>query len=134
MANFEQYTIIGHLGRDAEMRYTPQGEPVTSFSVAVSRNWKNEAGEWVGQTKWIKVSAWGQLAERTAELNKGQNVLVIGRLNGDKDGNPRTWQDREGKTRASFEMTAERVVLLDKREQGEAAGESAGEAGDDIPF
>lgn len=132
MANFEQCIFAGHLGKDAEMRYTPAGDPVTTFSLAVTKRWQ-ENGEWRSRTKWIRVACWRDLAERWASLTKGQNVMVIGTLQGDNNGNPRTWKDQSGETRASFEMTAERVLLLEKREQqGETGTQPGGD--EDIPF
>jgi len=128
MANFEQYLIIGHVGKDAEMRFAPNGEAVTSFSVAVSRNWMDEQGQWHGKTKWIRVSAWGKLAETCEKLKKGQNVLVSGQLNGDEHGNPRTWKGQDGTVRANFEMTAELVRLLEKREKEGEEAQAEGEA------
>ena len=73
--------IIGNLGRDPEMRYTPNGQAVTQFTVAVNRNYKDASGEWKEETEWFRVVAWAPLAERTAEyLRKGRKVYVEGRL------------------------------------------------------
>jgi single-strand DNA-binding protein len=87
--------IIGNLGRDPEMRYTPNGQAVTQFTVAVNRNYKDASGEWKEETEWFRVVAWGPLAERTAEyLRKGRKVYVEGRL-----------QTRSGKTRTARSAT-----------------------------
>jgi len=73
--------IIGNLGKDPEMRYTPNGQAVTQFTVAVNRNYKDASGEWKEETEWFRVVAWAALAERTAEyLRKGRKVYVEGRL------------------------------------------------------
>jgi len=81
--------IIGNLGRDPEMRYTPNGQAVTQFTVAVNRNYKDANGEWKEETEWFRVVAWGPLAERTAEyLRKGRKVYVEGRLQTRKLGRP----------------------------------------------
>ena len=73
--------LIGRLTRDPEMRYTPSGQAVTQFTVAVNRNYKDHDGNWQEETEWFRVVAWGPLAERTAEyLRKGRKVYVEGRL------------------------------------------------------
>ncbi len=113
--------IIGNLGRDPEMRYTPNGQAVTQFTVAVNRNYKNASGDWQEETEWFRVVAWGPLAERTAEyLRKGRKVYVEGRLQ------TRQWEDREGQKRYTTELIAQTVTPLDPRPRDE--GEPSGEA------
>ncbi len=118
--------IIGNLGRDPEMRYTPNGQPVTQFTVAVNRNYKGADGNWQEETEWFRVVAWGPLAERTAEyLRKGRKVYVEGRLQ------TRQWEDREGQKRYTTELVAQTVTPLDPRprdETGEESVEPRGEA------
>ncbi|OGN87399.1 MAG: hypothetical protein A2X23_03475 [Chloroflexi bacterium GWC2_73_18] len=110
--------IIGNLGRDPEMRYTPSGQPVTQFTVAVNRNYKNQAGEWQEETEWFRIVAWGPLAERTAEyLRKGRKVYVEGRLQ------TRQWEGQDGQKRYTTELIANTVTSLDPRPRDEAAGE-----------
>ncbi|MCP4140528.1 MAG: single-stranded DNA-binding protein [Chloroflexi bacterium] len=106
--------IIGHLGRDPEMRYTPSGRPVSSFSVAVSRNWKSSNGERRSETEWFKIVAWGRLAEICKEyLHKGQQVYIEGRLQ------TRQWEDKEGQQRTSVEVVANEMTMLgERREKG----------------
>ncbi len=106
--------IIGHLGRDPEMRYTPSGRPVASFSVAVSRNWKSSNGERRSETEWFKIVAWGRLAEICKEyLHKGQQVYIEGRLQ------TRKWEDKEGQQRTSVEVVANEMTMLgERREKG----------------
>lgn len=106
--------IIGHLGRDPEMRYTPSGRPVASFSVAVSRNWKSSNGERKSETEWFKIVAWGKLAEICKEyLHKGQQVYIEGRLQ------TRQWEDKEGQQRTSVEVVANEMTMLgERREKG----------------
>jgi single-strand DNA-binding protein len=113
--------IIGNLGRDPEMRYTPNGQAVTQFTVAVNRNYKDAAGEWKEETEWFRVVAWGPLAERTAEhLRKGRKVYVEGRLQ------TRSWEDKDGQKRYTTELVASTVTSLDPRPREEGAPEPAG--------
>ena len=109
---YQSITIVGHLGRDPEMRYTPKGEAVTDFSIAASRK-KDE-------TIWFKVSVWGAQAEACNQyLKKGSKALVIGRLLADESGNPKTFQRKDGTTGSSFEVSADKVRFLDSKEETE---------------
>jgi len=102
--------IIGNLGSDPEMRYTPTGRPVTSFSVATSRNWVTSEGEQREATEWFRVVAWGSLAEICNRyLRKGSRVYVEGRLQ------TRSW-DNQGQRHYRTEVVANEMVLLDSRE------------------
>src|SRR3712207_347647 len=102
--------IIGNLGRDPEMRYTPSGQAVTQFTVAVNRNYRDQQGEWQEETEWFRVVAWGPLAERTAEnLRKGRKVYVEGRIQ------TRQWEDQSGQKRYTTELIANTVTALDRR-------------------
>ncbi len=102
--------IIGNLGRDPEMRYTPNGRPVTSFSVATSRSWTSAEGERREETEWFNVVAWGNLAEICkTHLNKGQQVYVEGRLQ------TRGWEDHDGKKHFRTELVANEMILLGDR-------------------
>lgn len=104
--------IIGHLGRDPEMRYTPNGRPVTSFSVATTRNWTSADGERREETEWFNVVAWGNLAEICkTHLTKGQQVYVEGRLQ------TRGWEDEDGKKHFRTELVANEMILLGDRRQ-----------------
>jgi len=112
--------IIGNLGRDPEMRYTPSGQPVTQFTVAVNRNYKNQAGEWQEETEWFRIVAWGPLAERTAEyLRKGRKVYVEGRLQ------TRQWEGQDGQKRYTTELVANTVTPLDPRPRDEVPRDEA---------
>jgi len=139
--SFHTIIVVGNLGRDPEMRYTPNGQPVTSFSVASSRSYTNNAGEKVEETTWFRVSVWGKMAETCNQyLHKGSKVLVEGRLTADKNGSPRIWTRQDGTPSASFEINAQTVRFLSSR--GEGTGEAApgdtgageADAGDSIPF
>lgn len=102
--------IIGSVGREPEMRYTPSGRPVTSFSVATSRSWTSAEGERREETEWFNVVAWGNLAEICkAHLSKGQQVYVEGRLQ------TRGWEDDNGKKHFRTELVANEMILLGER-------------------
>ena len=129
--------IAGNVGRDPEMRYTPSGQAVTSFSVATDDSYKASDGERVKRTIWFRISAWGKLAETCSQyLHKGSKVLIEGRLNADDRGNPRTFQRQDGTTSASFEVTANTVRFLSPKGEAEGAEPAAagGDAGEEIPF
>src|ERR1044072_8923237 len=119
--------IIGNLGSDPEMRYTPNSRAVTQFNVAVNQSTKNQqTGEWVEETDWFRVSVWGDRAERTAEtLRKGNRVFVEGRFK------TRQCRCRHGQTRTTLEITADSVVNLEKRNREEEGsfGAPAGATG-----
>jgi len=102
--------IIGHLGKEPEMRYTPSGKPVTTFTVAVSRSWNTVDGERHNETEWFNVVAWGNLAEICKQyLTKGQQVYVEGRLQ------TRRWEDKEGGKHTSVEVVASEMMMLGER-------------------
>ena len=140
---FHTLIIVGNVGRDPEMRYTPSGQAVTSFSVASNRRYTSSNGEQVNETIWFRVSARGKQAEICNQfLKKGSRVLIEGRLTPDKTtGGPRIWQRQDGTSASSFEVTAQTVRFLTTRGESEGGG-AAGEgsdmavapAEDDIPF
>ena len=122
---YQQITLVGNLGRDPEMRYTPSGVAVTSFSVAVNRSWTGQDGQRQDKTTWFRVTAWRGLAETCNQyLTKGQKALVVGEVE-----EPSTWTDREGNTRASLEVTARTVRFLNTRAESEALAGGWGQAG-----
>lgn len=125
--------IVGNVGRDPEMRYTPSGQAVTSFSVATNRQYTNNNGEMVKETIWFRVSAWGRQAETCNQyLKKGSKVLVEGRLTADQNtGGPRVWTGQDGQPRASFEVSASTVRFLSSRGESEAG--APGPLGEEIP-
>jgi single-strand DNA-binding protein len=139
--SFHTLIFVGNLGRDPEMRYTPSGQPVTSFSVASNRSYMNANSEKVDETIWFRVTVWGKQAESCSQfLQKGSKVLVEGRLTPDKNGGPKIWTKQDGTSGASFDVTANTVRFLSGRGEGgmgEAMGESFGadpSDGDSIPF
>jgi single-strand DNA-binding protein len=142
---FQTIIIVGNVGRDPDMRYTPSGQAVTSFSVATNRQYTNNNGEQIKETIWFRVSAWGKQAETcNTYLKKGSKVLVEGRLTADPTTHgPRIWNAQDGTPRASFEVSAGTVRFLTSRSEMEAGSLSAGpdlEEGElpggeeDIPF
>jgi single-strand DNA-binding protein len=139
---FHKVILVGNLGRDPEMRYTPGGQAVTTLSVASNRTYTDSSGNQVKQTIWFRVSVWGKQAESCHQyLRKGRQVLVEGRLNPDDNGNPRIWNAQDGTPRASFEVTAETVRFLGTggRDEGVPGGEEEGlgpgpASEDEIPF
>jgi single-strand DNA-binding protein len=109
--------IIGNLGRDPELRYTPSGRPVATFSVAVNQSTKNsQTGEWVEATDWFRVSVWGDRGERAAEsLRKGSRVFIDGRFR------TREYETNDGRKGLSLDITADTVMGLDRRETTEGS-------------
>jgi single-strand DNA-binding protein len=131
--------IVGNLGRDPEMRYTPTGQAVTNLSVATTEKFTNSSGERIERTIWFRVSVWGKQAENCNQyLHKGSKVLIEGRLVADEKGNPRTFTRNDGSPGASFEVSALTVRFLSSRVEDEGhAGEAYGQAvadSDEIPF
>lgn len=125
--------IIGNLGRDPEMRYTPSGTPVTTFSVAASRRWTGPDGQPREDTEWFRVVAWEKLAETCNQyLTKGSKVYVEGRLQ------THEWEGQDGQKRRTTEVIAYTMIMLDRRARGAEAAEEGGVAEEtepeDIPF
>ena len=113
--------IIGNLGADPELRYTPGGKAVTDLRVAVNDNRKGPDGEWIEETLWFRVSVWEQQAERLAEqLRKGNKIYAEGQLRA------REYEARDGQKRTSLELAFARVVNLERRPRDEA-GSPGGE-------
>lgn len=121
--------LIGNLGRDPEMRYTPNGKPVTSFSLAASRNWVSADGERHDETEWFNVVVWGNLAEICNQrLSKGQKVYVEGRLQ------TRSWEDENGQRHFRTEVVANEMIILTGRPEQLESLNSAEMGASDIPF
>lgn len=122
--------IIGRLGRDPEMRYTPSGRPVTTFTVATTRSWNTSEGGRRTETEWFNVVAWSNLAEICKQhLAKGRLVYIEGRLQ------TRHWEDPEGNKHSSTEIVANEMILLeDRREAGASAADFEDEEEDEFPF
>ncbi len=123
MASINKVIIIGNLGRDPEVRYTPSGSAVCNVSIATTRNWKSkEGGERQEETEWHRVVFYDRLAEIAGEyLKKGRSVYVEGRLK------TRKWQDKEGKDNYTTEIIATEMQMLGGREgMGGGAGDEGG--------
>jgi single-strand DNA-binding protein len=144
MASFNKIILVGYLGRDPELRYTPDGTPVCDFSVATTERRKDKAGELQDITTWFRVTVWRRQAELAGQyLAKGRQVYIEGRLT------QREYQDRDGNTRYSLEVTATDVHFMGSRgdevslqrdeqpvrgRQQEAAAPAPAVTDDDIPF
>jgi len=134
---YQQIIVVGNLGRDPEMRYTPGGTPVTNMSVAVNRKWTDKEGEKHERTTWFRVTAWRRLAETCNQyLAKGRLVMVVGEMQ-----EPKVWQGQDGEWHSSLNVTARMVKFLGGRKDADSgsrapAGEGAAAAGEEeeIPF
>lgn len=147
--SYNKIIVIGNLGRDPELRYTPQGDAVCDFSVAVNDRKKDKSGEFQDVTTWFRITLWRKLAENASKyLTKGKQVYIEGRLQIEE------WQDRDGNNRFTLNVTASEMQFLGGRSDEMASGsdhapdnvedfnESTGSgsndaatpADDDIPF
>jgi single-strand DNA-binding protein len=118
MVSLTKIMLIGNLGTDPEMRFTPSGTPVASFSLATNRVYTASDGERKQETEWFRVSVWRKQAESCNQfLTKGQRVYVEGSLR------TRTWEDRDGQRRVTLEVNADRVLFLDKQALAPLPGE-----------
>ena len=114
--SLNQVFLMGNLTRDPELRQTPTGQNVTSFSLALNRSYKDASGEWQEATDYIDVVCWGPLAERVAQyLSKGRRCLVQGRMQS------RSWE-QDGQKRSKVEVLASDVTFLDSRGGGDENG------------
>jgi len=128
---YQRVIIVGHLGNDPVMKYTPDGTPVTNFSVATNDvRTDSQSGERRERTTWWRVTVWRKQAETCNEyLSKGRQVLIEGTLTADpQTGGPRVWTGQDGQPRASYELTAQVVRFI-----GGRGGAPAGGADEEIP-
>ncbi|HXL81411.1 MAG TPA: single-stranded DNA-binding protein [Pyrinomonadaceae bacterium] len=139
--SFNKVILVGNLGRDPELRYTPQGTPVCSFSMATNERRKDKSGELQDQTTWFRVTLWGRQAETASQyLTKGRPVYIEGRLRVEE------WTDRDGKARHTLEVHGTDMQFIGGGRGEEPPMERAAAAGgattteqpdiadDDIPF
>jgi single-strand DNA-binding protein len=118
MASIAKVTLVGNLGRDAELRYTPSGAPLLDFSVATNERWNDRNGQTHEHTQWFRVTLWGRQAEVLKQyLVKGKQVFVDGTLRA------REYEDREGQRRTSLDVRADNITLLGGRGEGEGPRE-----------
>ena len=123
MGSVNKVILVGNLGRDAELRYTPGGAAVSKFSVATTEVWNDKAGQRQERTEWHTIDLWGKQAETLSEyLVKGKQVYVEGRLQ------TRTWDDDKGLRHWKTEIVANSVEMLSGRKKKDYAAESAAEA------
>lgn len=125
MAGLNKVMLIGHLGRDPEVRHTAGGQQVANFSVATSESFKDREGVRQTRTEWHKVVVWGKLAEICGQyLRKGNQVYMEGRLQ------TRQWEDQQGQTKYTTEVVGQNMVMLGGRGQGGGQGDYQGGGGD----
>jgi single-strand DNA-binding protein len=118
MASLNRVQLIGRLGRDPEMRYTPKGTPSTRFSLAADHSWTNPEGQRQTQTDWVNIEAWAKLGEICQQyLKKGRLVYVEGRLHTDR------WEDDKGETQYMTKVIATGMQMLDRKPEEPEAGE-----------
>jgi single-strand DNA-binding protein len=133
---YHKVIVVGYLGRDPEMRYTPDGTPVTNFSLATNQRRNGPDGSPIEETVWFRVTCWRRSAEIANQyLKKGRMVLVEGRMQPDKEtGGPRVWTGQDGKPRASYEITADNIKFIGggRGEGGPEAGGGGGRPADDF--
>jgi single-strand DNA-binding protein len=139
MAGINKVILIGNLGKDPELRYTPSGTAVASFSLATSEKWKDRDGNMQDKTEWHNIVVWGRQAEIAKEyLAKGRQVYIEGRIQ------TRSWDDKDGNKRYTTEIIAQRLNFLGSRDQGSSAAPDMppeappqgdlGAEDDDLPF
>ena len=133
---YQTLILIGNLGKDPEMRFTPGGQPVTTLSVATNRRYNGANGQPIKETTWFRVTVWGKQAEACNQyLHKSSRVLVEGRLTPDPEtGGPHIWENN-GKIGASYEVTASAVRFVSGREEADESETPVNTSNDgDIPF
>jgi len=129
---YQQIVLIGNLGNEPELRYTPSGVPVVSFNLAVNKSWTDAEGGKQDKTVWFRVTAWRKLAEIAAQyLAKGKQILVVGEME-----DARAFTDKEGNSRASLEVTAQTIKFLSRADASSGNGTpvAAGQSAEEIPF
>lgn len=121
MGGVNRVILVGHLGKDPEVRYTPNGQAVANFTIATSDTWTDKGGQKQERTEWHRIVAWAKLAELCGEyLAKGRQVYVEGRIQ------TRQWEDRDGQKRYTTEILASQIVFLGGRGEGMGGGSSGG--------
>ncbi|HEV8130473.1 MAG TPA: single-stranded DNA-binding protein [Acidobacteriota bacterium] len=117
MSSVNKVILVGRLGKDPELRYTPSGSPVANFSLATDENWKDKNGERQQRTEWHNIVVWDKLAEICGQyLTKGRLIYIEGRLQ------TREWDDRDGNKRRTTEIVATNMVMLGSKAEGGGTG------------
>jgi single-strand DNA-binding protein len=120
MSGVNKVILIGNLGSDPQVRYTPSGQAVANFNIATSERFNNKAGEREERTEWHRIVAWGKLAEICQQyLKKGKQVYIEGRLQ------TRQWEDQQGQKRQTTEIVAQQMTMLGRAGEGGPAGGGA---------
>lgn len=121
MAGVNKAILVGNLGRDPELRQTPNGQSVVNFTLATSETWTDKSGERVERTEWHRIVAWGRTAEMCNQyLSKGRTVYVEGRIQ------TREWEDKDGNKRYTTEINANTVNFIGPRTDGGGGGSASG--------
>lgn len=124
MAGVNKAILVGNLGRDPEMRQTPNGQSVVNFTLATSENWTDKSGERQERTEWHRIVVWGRTAEMCNQyLSKGRTVYIEGRIQ------TREWEDKDGNKRYTTEINAQTVQFIGPRQDGGGGGGSPGGSG-----
>lgn len=132
--SYHTIVLVGRLGRDPELRFTPTGQAACTLSVATDHSYTKD-GQTVKQTTWFRVTVWGKQAESANQyLAKGRQVLIEGRLNPDESGGPRVWTRQDGTPAASFEVNASRVVFLGDKSSNNTGAQSSNSSQNDDDF
>ncbi len=130
MAGVNKAILVGNLGRDPELRHTPNGQAVVNFTLATSENWTDKSGERQERTEWHRIVVWGKTAEMCNQyLSKGRTVYIEGRIQ------TREWEDKDGNKRYTTEINAQTVQFIGPRTDGGGGGSnySGGGGGGDAP-
>jgi single-strand DNA-binding protein len=126
---YQQIMLVGNLGSDPEMRYTPSGVPITTFRLAVNKSWVGQDGQRQDKTLWFRVTAWRKLAETASQyLSKGRQVLIIGEIE-----EAHAYTDRDGNLRAGLEVTAQTIKFLGMRGEANASHDTGHAPGQSAP-
>lgn len=135
MGSVNKVILLGNLGRDPELKYTPSGSAVANFTIATNETWKDKEGQKQEHTEWHRVVVWGKLAEICGEyLHKGRQVYIEGSIR------TRTYKDREGTEKSVTEIKADNMVMIGKgdgtprADRGQAAEKEPEYSDEDIPF
>lgn len=124
--SFNKITIVGNLGKDPELRYTPQGNAVCNFSVATNEKRRDKSGDFQDVTTWFRITLWGKQAENASKyLTKGSPIYVEGRLRVEE------WQDRDGKSRYTLDVSATDMQFIGSSRSDDYAGSSGGDYADE---